>query len=386
MRPLLIAALALAGCGDKLTFPCQDDSFCVRSGQTGRCLAGPSGVTRYCAFADSGCGSNLKWDPTAGEDLAGTCTGGGGGDMGATDMPVTVVKWSSLNSGAQDAFYGVSGANGVTFVVGPAGVFRSDDGVNWMDVSPPVADGGNPPIYTNVWVSRAKPVYVTASDGLLFKSTDNGKTWTTPPTGTLNRLNCIWGLSDGTVDELFAAGETGTVVHSTDSGATWAVGNYDPMQNGWTLNNVWGSAADNVFYVGDAGTVVRTQNRNQTFSLQTTATQAALESVWGSAADDVWVVGEGQTVLHFDGKGWKTAATLGVPTSFLFSVYGFAADDIYAVGRVDDNGGAAAYHWSGASWFPVSLDGQYPTLFAVWGSGPNDLFAVGVGGVILHGE
>jgi hypothetical protein len=64
----------------------------------------------------------------------------------------------------------------------------------------------------------------------------------------------------------------------------------------------------------------------------------------------------------------------------LNAVFGFGPNDIWAVGDRP-----AAIHWDGRAWtevpFGVSLNGS---LNGLWGSGPRDLFAIGSGGQILH--
>jgi hypothetical protein len=80
----LVLALAIGGCKGSYTVACDDDSFCVSGGLHGRCVSSPSSGARYCAFGDVECPSGLRFDPTAGDALAGQCLplpdGGAGGD------------------------------------------------------------------------------------------------------------------------------------------------------------------------------------------------------------------------------------------------------------------------------------------------------------------
>ncbi len=376
---LLSTVAALAGCKGQLNITCDTDDFCVRGGKSGRCVS--AGLNKYCAFADSSCGGGLRWDPTAGEGLGGTCysvvSDGGVGDMAATG-----IKWSSLNSTAQDAFYNVMGAGGTLYAVGIDGIYKSTDGTSWKNVSPPVGDGGSAPAWYAVWVTSANEAVAVGEAGALARTSDGGANWTMPFTGTSGNLNAIWGVS---ASELFVGGDTGFVLHSTNGGQSWTVGNYDANNNGWDLLGVWASSATDVYYAGADGTIVRTTDGNKTFTQQTSTTQADLEHIWGSGPNDIWAVGTEQVVLHWDGTGWKTTATLGQPGSGLFGLWGFAADDIYAVGA-DPNLEASAYHYNGNTWSPVSLDGQYPRLWGVWGTGPRDVYIVAAQGVILHGK
>lgn len=100
--------------------------------------------------------------------------------------------------------------------------------------------------------------------------------------------------------------------------------------------------------------------------------QGALASVWGSGPSDVWAAG-GQKdrglVLHFDGKGWSPVET--GAKSFLWWIYGSGADDVYAVG---DKG--LILHYDGEAWTTVP-SGTDRTLYGLWAAGPDDVWAVG---------
>ena len=66
MRALLALSLA-AGCRYTGTFECATDDQCRHGSDTGTCTSG------YCAFGDGACLSMLRYDETAGPDLAGQC-------------------------------------------------------------------------------------------------------------------------------------------------------------------------------------------------------------------------------------------------------------------------------------------------------------------------
>jgi len=62
----------------------------------------------------------------------------------------------------------------------------------------------------------------------------------------------------------------------------------------------------------------------------------------------------------------------------LYGVWGTGPNNVYAVGEY-----GKIRHYDGSSWSWVS-SGTTDVLRAVWGSGPNDVFAVGDHGTILH--
>ena len=159
----------------------------------------------------------------------------------------------------------------------------------------------------------------------------------------------------------------------------------------------------------------------------------ALISVWGTSTTDVWATGAdpgdglGPMVLHFDGAGWtrldtgtrgdlwwvfgfaggpvffggqggrilrysaglfETMPTPATPgTSIVFGIWGSAPDDVWAVGGTGTSG-AFAWRFDGVSWadapgLPASL-GSSASLFKVWGTAANDVWLVGTGGTIVH--
>lgn len=65
-------------------------------------------------------------------------------------------------------------------------------------------------------------------------------------------------------------------------------------------------------------------------------------------------------------------------TAMLFGLWGSGADDIWAVGD-----GGTILHYDGMVWSAVS-SGTTESLYGVWGNGRYDLWAVGDSGTILH--
>lgn len=109
-------------------------------------------------------------------------------------------------------------------------------------------------------------------------------------------------------------------------------------------------------------------------------------SVWGSSPDDLHVVGgslQGAVAMHFDGTGWSSAQ-VSRPTPRLNDVFGFGPDSAFAVGNA-----GAIQEWDGQAWHAHTSSVTEP-LWGVWGSGRDDVWAVGGGGdtegqqTILH--
>src|SRR5437764_11840517 len=83
MRIFIIGLLALVGCRGPLIVTCVSDASCVSGAAHGTCVMSSTGSgSKFCAFTDMTCPSGGKWDPTAGDGLAGTCLGSANGDGG----------------------------------------------------------------------------------------------------------------------------------------------------------------------------------------------------------------------------------------------------------------------------------------------------------------
>lgn len=172
----------------------------------------------------------------------------------------------------------------------------------------------------------------------------------------------------------------------------------------------------------------------ETFDVAFDATDTgALLSVWGPSADELWAVGgqpDAGVIWRFDGSEWAVAASPDGPLlnwvhgagdvrwfvgnggralrrvgageadfevvdtgidAPLWGVFAVSPTEAWAVGgeAVDDGNPAdpvLARYLNGA-WSRVELppvDRDFRALFKVWGSGPDDVYAVGSKGVILH--
>ena len=102
-----------------------------------------------------------------------------------------------------------------------------------------------------------------------------------------------------------------------------------------------------------------------------------VEAMWASAANDIWVAPRPGPILHWDGATW-TSFTLrsGKADTFVSSMWGSGPNNLWAVGT-------AVMHWDGVAWTAVDL----PTsaVFAsVWGSSASDVWTVGSSGAVAH--
>ncbi|MCB9553610.1 MAG: vanadium-dependent haloperoxidase [Myxococcales bacterium] len=172
------------------------------------------------------------------------------------------------------------------------------------------------------------------------------------------------------------------------------------------------------------------------WAVVTESPEAALLAVHGTSPDDVWMVGaddgEGPVALHWDGTDWQRHATgvrgdlwwvhafpdgpvfmsgsdahivryedgaferlvtPGLGKDTIFGLWGAAPDDVYAVGSSAGRNGFI-WHYDGAAWRALPLPADLPqndkrdvpAFFKVWGQDKDNVWIVGGGGVMLHGN
>jgi hypothetical protein len=146
---------------------------------------------------------------------------------------------------------------------------------------------------------------------------------------------------------------------------------------------VWGSNSGDVFAVGGAGTILHYDGMDWTPMVW--GAGFGLEGVWGSSGADVYAVGGFDgfglalgKILHFDGDCWREVYST---EEYQFTdVWGSSGDNVYAA----TSGDGGILHYDGTSWTPMSIESG--TVAAdgangVWGTGYDDVFAVGAGTV-----
>ena len=182
---------------------------------------------------------------------------------------------------------------------------------------------------TGVWSSGPGDVWVTATSGV------NGEIYRGDQTAIA-------------LDHQLAQGEGHAfAIHGTGPGDVWVAG----------TSRVWhhdGTAWSEAHHAAGLG---------------------ALLGVWARSPTDVFAVGEGGAIVHFDGTSWQPMSS--GTTRTLRGVYA-TATAAYAVG----DGGTVLRH-DGAAWQPMASN-VVLDLYAIHGTGDDDLFAVGDSGTIIH--
>ncbi len=157
--------------------------------------------------------------------------------------------------------------------------------------------------------------------------------------------------------------------------------------------SVWAPSPDDVWMVGaddGSGPLVLRWNGEDWARLDT-GSSGDLWWVWSTGRGDVWMVGDAGRVLRYDrGEGTFTESVVTNAAYKLFGVWGTAEDDVYVVGgEINGTLDGVVVHWDGTDWTEVATTPGNDTVavqqaFKVWGSGPDDVWVVGTGALILH--
>ncbi|HEX8831220.1 MAG TPA: hypothetical protein VF705_08655, partial [Longimicrobium sp.] len=106
-----------------------------------------------------------------------------------------------------------------------------------------------------------------------------------------------------------------------------------------------------------------------------------LQGVWAVSPTDVYAAGYVApaivgVIYHYDGVAWTRVYRGG---GYLSSVWGTGPADVYVTGS------STALHFNGSAWSRVE-PGTTHVLRAVHGTSARNLYSVGYGGVIVHGQ
>jgi hypothetical protein len=177
----------------------------------------------------------------------------------------------------------------------------------------------------------------------------------------------ISSISGSGPDDVFAVGQGGAMHWD---GTMWSSLPAAPEQ----LNAIWAGGPGGVFAVGSTGTVYKWDGRSWTVSYMGGRLPAGGSGTGGIYGVGATVfAGTGQTMLRWDGSTWSPTT----PLAGLKGVWASGPDDAYAISD------SAISRWDGTSWATVG-PGPMVGLNDVWGSGPNDVFVVGAGGTVAH--
>ena len=166
-------------------------------------------------------------------------------------------------------------------------------------------------------------------------------------------------------------------------GSTWKEIASDAADAFWWVWGTYGAGDQgDVFAVGEQGAIYRI--RNGSAEAMTSPTNLTLFGVWGESPSDLWAVGGDAlaqpptaVILRYDGANWtdETPDSSAVPIGgALNKVWGSSPNDVFAVGQ---NG--TVLHYDGANWAvqQSGVEADKIILTTVFGASANDVYAVG---------
>jgi hypothetical protein len=157
------------------------------------------------------------------------------------------------------------------------------------------------------------------------------------------------------------------------------------------LLSVWGTSSTDVWAVGgdplDGSGPLVIHFDGETWSRMPTGQSAgALWWVYGFEGGPVFMGGEGGVILRYEDGAFTVMDTPG--TNTVFGIWGTSPDDMWAVGGASDATGGFAWRLAGDTWVEEpSLPAEVPMMAAIWkvfGTSSNDAWLVGSNGVSLH--
>ncbi|MBN9160762.1 MAG: hypothetical protein BGO98_26985 [Myxococcales bacterium 68-20] len=265
-----------------------------------------------------------------------------------------------------------------------------------------------------ILVRSPSDVWVVGSGG--YAARFDGTTWQRIPTGSKARIfdvaasgdGTVWGASSGdsffvlsrTVDggaEVVSGGFSGVVRAIATVGAreAWAVGT--GFVNWWEFPPP--PAAFIWHYAPGSGGEWGWQPVSPPCPVDEFDRQICmkLNAVWAESAHRVWFVGDEGKVFRSDTSSLADGGGGGDPDAgesqkhleltemnssslrALNGIWGFGDDDVWAVGVQ-----GVIRHWGGGDAWTIVPSPVTADLNAVWGARPDDVWAVGDDGVVLH--
>jgi len=330
--------------------------------------------------------------------------------------------WSARGSISDGYLQAIWGSGDDVFAAGmSAAIAHSGDrGATWTTTSSGVTGDSGWPRFRRLAGTDGGDVWAVGSrsltESVLVHSADHGQSWQIVPAGVVTALQAVWAF-DRTA--IVAADYEAGVIRSEDGGATWARHDAEP---GTLLFGLWASGPADLYAVGgeqpasdttgdadggaaDAaatvtslvGVVLHSTDGGLSWTRVATASTGALWNVWGTPDGRTVYAGGAAGTMAWTTDGGATWQSSGLPApNSLFDLDDvwvspgsagpfFASPEAIVRGvRTLPDGGPAAYDVEALPPNPATDTTRYLNAFAIWGTGDDDVWAVGPGGALWH--
>ena len=325
-------------------------------------------------FAVGGSGTIIRWsgglwglmDSGTTADLYGVW-GSSADDVWATGVGGVMLhyqggRWGAVRNDTAKTLRGLSGAaaNDI-WGVGDDGTVVHWDGTQWALINASVTDTLNA-----AWASTAGDAWAVGDNGTALRW--NGTSWARQTTGTATTLSGVWASGP---NDAWVSGD-GAVLHWTGSSFV-SGGNF----SGRTMGRTVGTGVNNVYVTGRYGAIDRWNGLAwTTIPASDTGNVVAIAA---NAPSNVWAVGTNGTIVRFDGSGWvrETKGVAGDYVNFRSGWAASATDAWVTSGRDFMVASEFMFHWDGLQWQSVSLPDPSKRVYAMWGTGADNVWGVG---------
>jgi photosystem II stability/assembly factor-like uncharacterized protein len=226
--------------------------------------------------------------------------------------PTPNTVWRKESPTIPGRILALGGTSEHLFACGENGLLlrSSDDGKTWSYLSSNTKNN-----LFSIWQSMSGALFVVGEGGLLLRSNDQGVYWQSIQTNLQEDLYDVHGIQrapeaapsnrKNLPEKLFVVGADGTILTSND-GTKWSQ-LYSGSQ--WNLHAIW-EDEQQLYVAGVLGTLLLSTDHGDNWELAETGTQHTLKSVYGNSAGEMMLGGE-RISLENAGSGFLTFANEG---------------------------------------------------------------------------
>lgn len=222
----------------------------------------------------------------------------------------------------------LNGGNFALAVINSTLYKSNDNGATWTDPVTTPAEFSTGTV-TDISLLTANDYYATLDNGVVVYSHDGGTTWSSDNSFAGNVLN---GIVANQSNEAIAYGNDGTIIKTTDNGVTWnRIGTLLSNEHLYGVTN----STNDVYAVGDAGTILKSTNQGSNWAVQNSGTIENLRDVIAINSTTLIAVGENGMILKSTNGGSNWNIISNAYPSSIYSITRLPNGTLYAAGADD---------------------------------------------------